>query len=156
MARWRLATKAFLIFNLVMVGLLFAVLIIAGSQTEFMFGWALLMGGTSALIIVWPIGLIVLGIAWLVGRRSGQADGTAQQDRHHQGHAGNAVTPPGWRTEKWAFIIFNVVMVGLVWLVLSSDFMGGLIVVYLGFVAVVIIWPIGAIVLGKAWLVGRR
>jgi hypothetical protein len=91
------------------------------------------------------------------------------------------MTMPRWRTQTWAFIIFNVVMVGLVWLVLSSFLdssyscdhipygsdrtacamsagFSGAIEVWverLAIATIVIIWSIGFIVIGTAWLVGR-
>lgn len=68
MHRWRTSTRAFLYFNLLMVGLAVAVIAIAAIQSEFMAGFAIVMLGTGALIFIWPIGAIVLGMAWLVGR----------------------------------------------------------------------------------------
>ena len=82
-----------------------------------------------------------------------------------------------WRPPTWAFIIFNIVMVGLVLLVLSSAFdpasscehvqgdrtacalgagYGRAFTLIFGLGAIVITWPIGLVAIGVAWLKGRR
>jgi hypothetical protein len=72
MPRWRTATWAFLIFNVVMVGLVLAVGGIADSQTNPGGGFVVAMLRMTAVVIVWPIGLVTIGIAWVKGRRGGR------------------------------------------------------------------------------------
>ena len=89
---------------------------------------------------------------------------------------------PRWRHATWAFLIFNVVMVGIVLLVLWSVLdlssscdhlpsgpeyandhtactmgagLGAAVRFWLWMLAVAIIWPIGLIVIAIAWLKGR-
>ena len=89
MSRWRLATKAFLIFNLAMVGLVLAVLwSVFGSSPcdlipngpgyandhtacamgEGFAGAFRFIYGMAAIAVLWPIGLIIIVIAWVRGR----------------------------------------------------------------------------------------
>jgi hypothetical protein len=63
MRRWRTETRRFLIFNVVMLGLVSAALVIADSSTSFegfvFFG----LLGLFAAFFIWPLGAIVLGMA---------------------------------------------------------------------------------------------
>ncbi len=70
-----------------------------------------------------------------------------------------------WRTRTWAFIIWNVVMAALLVSNLWGDrcgdmpygssrtacTMGAAFEILFAFLAIVIIWPIGLVVIGKAW-----
>jgi hypothetical protein len=81
------------------------------------------------------------------------------------------MTMPRWRLTMWAFLMFNVVMVGLMWLFLwlvlnSSSWCDyepgacawrlGLFDAVRGLVAVAIVWPIGVVVIWSVWLHGAR
>ena len=69
------------------------------------------------------------------------------------------MTMPRWRTSTWAFLIFNVVMMGLVFAVLGSvesrTTFGGVMVVFSLGMSLVVIWLIGLLVIGVTWLRGR-
>jgi len=68
MARWRPETWAFIIFNVVMVGLVLAVFGSVGSQTSVHDQIGVLFLGLGLAIFIWPIGLLVLAVAWLRNR----------------------------------------------------------------------------------------
>jgi hypothetical protein len=77
MPRWRPATWAFIIFNVAMVGLAFAVFDSVGSQTSVHDQIGVLLLGLGLVIFIWPIGLLVLAVAWLRGRPRDGAHGPA-------------------------------------------------------------------------------
>ena len=92
------------------------------------------------------------------------------------------MTMPRWRLTTWAFLILNVVMVGLAGLVLFDPFapssscdhipygveyasdrtacamgagLGGAVESFFRMAAIVIVWPIGLIIIGIAWATTR-
>jgi hypothetical protein len=93
----------FLIFNVAMVGLALAVIVIAGLQTEFLYGYFIGMLGLGALITIWPTGAILLGIAWLIawlwGRRGTPAApphrATTDTGEYEPAQAERGHGPPG-------------------------------------------------------------
>ena len=77
MPRWRTQTWAFIIFNVVMVVLVLGAFDSVGSQTDVHDQIGVLLLGLGLVVIIWPIGLLVLAVAWLRNRPRGGAPGPA-------------------------------------------------------------------------------
>jgi hypothetical protein len=75
MPRWRTSTWAFLIFNVVMVGLVVVVFGYVGSQTSGLGGMLVFAFGMLPIVVIWPIGLLVIGVARHLNRPRGGAHG---------------------------------------------------------------------------------
>jgi hypothetical protein len=75
MPRWRTSTWAFLIFNVLMVGLVLVVFDNAGSQAPGAGGMLAFAFAMFHIVVIWPIGLLVIGVARHLKRPRGGAHG---------------------------------------------------------------------------------